>query len=197
MTNKIKSALEIALEKVNKIDKLTPEEREKIREHEKIKSLLAKFYKGRLTSNSLWKKLKGNSHFVLKDAQIMLTNSLSLKNSSHDFSLRKDGILAIETLKKDQNISLIESLLNDINLLQKKYTKIIENMANNLKAEIKKNPQSRIKTIKQGEKIIVVHLSEEEALNENPQWKKFLSENEEEYKQKFGKILEKLKEAIR
>jgi len=36
VTNKIKSALEIALEKVNKINKLTPEEREKIRDHEKI-----------------------------------------------------------------------------------------------------------------------------------------------------------------
>ena len=197
MTNKIKSALEIALEKVNKIGKLTPEEREKIRDHEKIKSLLAKFYKGRLTSNGLWKKLKGINHSVLKDAQIMLINSLSFKNSSHDFNLRKDGILAIETLKKDQNISIIESLLNEINLLQKKYTKIIENMANNLKAEIEKNPQSRIKTIKQGEKIIVIHLSVEEALNENPQWKKFLTEHEEEYNQKFGKILEKLKEEIR
>jgi len=197
VTNKIKSALEIALEKVNKISKLTPEEREKIREHEKIKSLLAKFYKGCLTPNGLWQKLKGSNHSVLKEAQIMLINSLSFRNSSRDFNLRKDGILAIETLKKDQNISLIESILNEINLLQKEYMKIIENIANNLKSEIEKNPQSRVKTIKQGEKIIVTHLSVEEALNENPQWKNFLTKHEEEYNQKFRNIIEKLKEEIR
>jgi len=194
---KIKSALEIAMEKANKISKLTPEEKRKIKAEEKIKSLLAKFYKGRLTPNDLWQKLKGSKTSVLKEAQLILINSLSFRNSQNEFKLRKDGILAIEPLKEDKNISTVESILNEIILLQKEYLKIKETMANKLKAEIEKNPQSRIKTIKQGEKIIIMHLSVEEALNENPQWKNFLIKHEDEYSQKFRNIIKRLKEEIR
>jgi len=194
---RIKSALEIAMEKATKISKLTPEEKDKIKAEEKIKFLLAKFYQGRLTPNDLWQKLKGSKPFVLKEAQIFLTNSLSLRNSQHEFKLRKDGILAIETLKEDQHISIVESILNDIILLQKEYLKIKETVANQLKAEIEKNPKSRLKTIKQGEKIIIMHLSVEEALSENPQWKNFLIKHEDEYSQKFRNIIKRLKEEIR
>ena len=194
---KIKSALEIAMEKANKISKLTPKEKDKIKAEEKIKFLLAKFYKGRLTPNDLWQKLKGSKPFVLKEAQLFLINSLSFGNSQYELKLRKDGILAIETLKEVQHISIVESILNEIILLQKEYLKIKETVANKLKTEIEKNPQSRIKTIKQGEKIIVIHLSVEEALNENPQWKNFLTRHEEEFSQKFRNIIERLKEEIR
>lgn len=194
---KIKSALEIAMEKATKISKLTPEEKGKIKAEEKIKSLLAKFYKGHLTPNDLWQKLKGSKPSLLKEAQLILINSLSFRNSQHEFRLRKDGILAIETLKEDQNISTIELILNEIILLQQEYLKIKETVTNKLKAEIEKNPQSRIKTIKQGEKLIVMHLSVEEALNENPQWKNFVAKHEEEYSQKFRNIIERLKKEIR
>ncbi len=193
---RLKSSLEIAMEKATKISKLTPEEKNKIKAEEKIKSLLAKFYKGDLNPNDLWQKLKGSKPPVLKEAQLFLINSLSFKNSQYEFKLRKDGILAIETLKEVQHISIVESILNEIILLQKEYLKIKENVVSKLKAEIEKNPQSRIKAIKQGEKIIVMHLSMEEALNENPQWKKFLTKHEEEYNQKFRNIIEKLREEI-
>ncbi len=185
------------MEKATKISKLTPEEKDKIKAEEKIKFLLAKFYKGRLTPNDLWQKLKGSKTSVLKEAQLILINSLSFRNSQNEFKLRKDGILAIETLKKDKNISTVESILNETILLQKEYLKIKQTIANKLKAEIEKNPKSRIKTIKQGEKIIIMHLSVEEALNENPQWKNFVAKHEEEYSQKFRNIIKRLKKEIR
>jgi len=98
VTNKIKSALEIALEKASKISKLTPEEKEKLKAEEKIKSLLTKFYKGRLTPKDLCEKLKGSKPFTLKEAQLILINSLNFKNTEYEYQMRKDAILAIETL---------------------------------------------------------------------------------------------------
>lgn len=196
---KLKSAFEIAMEKANKINKLSLEEMEKIKDEEKVKSLLAKFYKGQLTPNDLWQKLRGCKPAVLKDAQLILINSLSFKNSPYEFKLRKDGILAIETLKDKeyQNISTIESILNELISLRKEHNNIKKTIANKLKKEIEKDPQSRIKTIKQGDKIIIMHLSVEEALNENPQWKNFLTKHEEEYNQKFRNIIERMKEEIK
>ena len=196
---KLKSAFEIAMEKANKINKLSPEEMKKIKEEEKIRSLLAKFYKRQITTNDLWQKLKGSKPAALNNAQLTLINSLSFKNSPYEFELKKEGILAIETLKdkKYQNVSTVESILNELILLKENYNNIKETIANKLKKEIENDPQARIKTIKQGDKIVVMHLSIEEALNENPQWKNFSKKHEEEFSQKFKNIIEKLKGEIK
>lgn len=193
---RIKTALEIALEKANKINKLTPEEKEIIKAEEKIRSLLAKYYKGRLTSNDLWQKLKGNKPLILREAQLILINSLNFKNTQYEYQMRKDAILAIETLKEGQNTSTIESTLNEINLLKKEYRKKKEETENILKKEIKKNPQARLKTAKQGNKLIITQLSVEEALQENVQWKNFIVQHEEKYVKEFREVIERLKKEI-
>ncbi len=193
---KIKSALEIAMEKASKISKLTPEEKEKLKAEEKIKSLLTKFYKGRLTPKDLCEKLKGSKLFAFKEAQLILINSLNFKNTEYEYQMRKDAILAIETLKEVQNTSTIESTLNEINLLKKEYRKKKEETENILKKEIKKNPQARLKTAKQGNKLVIMHLSVEEALQENTQWKNFIAKHEEKYVKEFREVIERLKKEI-
>lgn len=193
---RIKTALEIAMEKVNKANKLTPEEKERIKAEEKIKSLLAKYYKGQISSDDLWKKLKGNKSSTLREAQSILINSLSFQNSTDEYQIRKNAILAIETLKEDQNIPSIESTLNEVNLLKKEYQKKKDEIENILRKEIKKNPKARIKTIKQGDRLAIIQLSIEEALQENIEWKNFITKHEEEYNKKFKSIIEKLMNTI-
>jgi hypothetical protein len=193
---RIKTALEIALEKANEINILNPEEKEKIKAEEKIKSLLAKYYKGSLSSIDLWQKLKGNNLFILREAQLILINSLNFKNSQLEYKIRKDAILAIETLKERKNTSTIESILNEIILLKNDYLKKKEEIENILKKEIKKNPQARLKTVKQGNKLIITQLSVEEALQENVQWKNFIVQHEEKYTQEFKEVIERLKKEI-
>jgi len=51
MGDKIKTAIEIAMEKAAKIGELSPEEKEKIENKEKLKPIMADFYKGRLGPN--------------------------------------------------------------------------------------------------------------------------------------------------
>ncbi|HZK11520.1 MAG TPA: hypothetical protein VFD10_04115, partial [Atribacterota bacterium] len=95
-----------------------------------------------------------------------------------------------------QNTSSIESTLNEINLKKKEYQKKKDEAENILKKEIKKNPKARIKTIKQGDKLAFIQLSAEEALQENPQWKNFITKHEEEYNKNFKSIIKKLMNTI-
>lgn len=193
---RIKSALEIAMEKIKNTNKLTPEEKERIKTEEKIKSLLVKYYKGQISSNDLWQRLKGNKPPMLREAQLILINSLSLKNSIDEYQKRKEAILAIETLKENQNTSSLESTLNEINLLKKEHQKKKEKVENILKKEIEKNPKARIKTIRQEDKLAIIQLSVEEALQENTQWKNFITKHEEEYTKSFKSIVKKLMNII-
>ncbi|MDH4221073.1 MAG: hypothetical protein OEW23_20135, partial [Candidatus Aminicenantes bacterium] len=118
---KVKSAFEKAMEKAAEIGEFTPEEKEKLREQEKLKTLLAEFYKGQLDRDGLWQSLKGSNPSFLKKVQQNLVDSLGLGSADEELRLRKDGILAIETLKEKQNTSMIEHILDSIVILQKEY----------------------------------------------------------------------------
>lgn len=193
---KLKSALEIAMEKAEKLDRLSSEEIQKIKEEEKIKTLLSKFYLGKIRTNDLWEKLQGSSPSLLKNAQIILINSLNFNNNPHELKLRKEGILALESLKKNNNISILENLLTQLNNLKNEFVKNIKYMEEKAKAELEKDPQSRLKTIRQGDKLIVMQLSVEEALQQNSHWKDFLHQQEEKYYQQFERLREKIKQTL-
>lgn len=193
---KIKSALEKAMEKAAEIGGLTEEEKEKIRNQERLKLLLADFYKGQIDRNGLWQKLKGSSASMLKDAQLYLIDSMGLASTEEEFKMRKDGILAIETLKEKQKLPIIESILDSIELLQKEYREIKEDVYKELREAMERNPQLRLQPVRtpDGRTVFQAALSVDEAIQ--TRMSEFLSEHEEAYSTKFNKVIEKLKKEI-
>ncbi len=193
---KIKSALEKAMEKAAEIGGLTQEEKEKIRNQEKLKLLLADFYKGEIDRDELWQKLKGSNPSMLKDAQSYLIDSIGLASTEEEFKMRKDGILAIETLKEKQKLPIIENILDSIELLQKEYKEIKENVYKELREAMERNPQLRLQPVRtpDGRTVFQAALSVDEAIQ--TRMSEFLSEHEEVYSKKFTTIIERLKREI-
>lgn len=145
---KVKSALEKAMEKAAGIGELTPEEKERIKDQEKVKSILAEFYKSQIDRDGLWQKLKGVKPFFLKEAQQHLVDSIGLGSTPEEFQLRKDGILAIENLKEKKHIPAIEQTLNSIKILQKEYQEGKERAVEELREAVESNPQLRLQPMK-------------------------------------------------
>lgn len=162
---KVKSAFEIAMEKSAKIE-LTPAEKEKIKDEEKIKLLLTEFYRGDLEKDRLLQELKNSKPPLLREVQLKIVDSLGLKSSPGNFQQRMDGIIAIETLKKKKNITAIKSMLNSIKTLQKKYEDAKEKVAKELEEEIESNPQLRMHPMRtpDGRTVMQAVLSVEEAV---------------------------------
>jgi hypothetical protein len=190
---KVKSAFEKAMEKIAEIGELTQEEKEKIKDQEEVKSVLAEFYKGRLDRDGLWQKLKGSKPSLLKEVQQHLINSFGLGSTPEEFQQRKDGILAIETLKEKQNVSVIEHTLNSIKVLQKEFQEGKERAAEELREAIESNPQLRLRPVRtqDGRTVLQAALSVDEAVQ--AKLSEFLSEHEERYSQKLIRLIEKLK----
>lgn len=145
---KVKSAFEKAMEKAAAIGELTPEERERLKGEEKLRSLMAEFYKGQLDRDGLWQKLKGSKPSLLKEAQLTFIDSLGIGSSPDEFQKRKDAILAIETLKERQNTSAIEHILDSLKILQNEYREGKEKAAQELRTVIESNPQSRVQHVR-------------------------------------------------
>lgn len=188
----------LARERLAKIGELTAEEREKMADAEKVNSLLSEFYVGQIDSNNLWKKLKEESKpSLLRETQVRLIDSLSFGSTPVELQRKRGGILAIETLKEQQNTSIVELNLNLMEDLQKRHKAEIEQAYNSVKAEVERNPQLRVKQVQQGQNTMMVQLSVDEAIKQLPQWRDFVSEQEKRYSQEFAKLTEKLKRELR
>ena len=198
MRNWEKDLPPIAREKLANIGELTREEKEKMIDSEKVNSLLSEFYQGRIDPESLWKRLKEEGKpSLLKEAQIKLVDSLNFGSTPAELQRKRAGILAIETLKEQQNTSVVEMNLNLIEDLQKRYKVEIEQAYNSIKTEVERNPQLRVKQVQQGQGTMIVQLSVDEAIKQLPQWRDFLFNQEKRYSQEFDRVMEKLKRELR
>ncbi len=188
-------------ERLAKIGEATPEEKEGMKDSHLLDSFLSEFYKGELSPEGLWGKLKeckdkGKSH-LLKEAQTRLIDSISFGSVVVEFQKRRDAILAAESLKEDQNTAVVELGLNFIEELRGRYKDEMQQAYNSLKAQVERNPQLRMQQIKQDQTTRVMQLSADEAVKVNSEWKNFISRHEKRYSQEFAKVTGKLKKEVR
>jgi len=193
----VKSALEKAMEKAAQIGELTPEEKKHIKEQEQLKIWLSEFYRGKLDRDNLWKKLKGKKTSLLKEAQQYLIDSFGLGSTPEEFKIRRDGVLAIETLKETQLTPVIEQILDSIEILQREYQDRKAKMADDLRAEIERNPQMRMQPVRtpDGRTAFQATLSVDEAVQ--AKLSEFLTEHENVYNAEFIRMINRLKQEIR
>ena len=188
----------IMREKLARIGEITPEEKARMKDLDQLASLLSGFYKGEITSEALWKGLKDykdkGKGYLLKEAQVKLIDSLSMASDEIERQKRGRGILAIETLKDDQNTATIEQGLDMIEGLLIRQKEEMEQAYNSLKAQVESNPQLRLQQVKQGQ---VMQLTVDEAIKTSPEWNNFVANHEKRNSQEFGEVIQKLKSEVR
>jgi len=196
MGEKIKTAIEIAMEKAALLDDLSDEEKEEIENRKKLEPVMSGFYKNMLKPEDLWNKLKEEKQSLLKMVQLNLIDSLKFNLENNELKRRIKAIIAVESLKKEQKtlaiqhgLSLIENLIKraetEKSQVQDQFRKAVENF-----------PQARNRVIEQGGAKMVLKLSVEEAVLQNPQWKQFISEFESRNVAEFSSIIEKVIEYL-
>jgi hypothetical protein len=198
MSNWEKDLSPIARQRLARIGDLTSEEKEKMIDSEKVDSILADFYQGRIDPEALWRRLKEEGKpSLLRQAQMRLVDSLSLASTPADLQRKRDAILAIESLKQEQDTPMIELNLNLMQNLQKRYKAEIDQAYNGIKAEVERDPRLRVRQVQQGQNTMVIQLTVDEAIKQLPQWRDFLFEQEKRYSQEFAKVREKLKRELK
>jgi hypothetical protein len=188
----------IARERLANIGESTPEEKERMIDSDKVDSLLSEFYQGQINPESLWRKLKEEGKpSLLRETQVRLLDSLSFGSTPVELQRKRDGILAIETLKEEQNTSTIEQNLNLMEDLQQRHRAETEQAHNSIRAEVERNPQLRVRQVQQGQGTALIQLSVDETIKQLPQWRDFLSNQEERYRQEFARVVENLKRELK
>ena len=192
MGDKIKTAIEIALEKAALLEDLSEQEKEVIENKKEMGPLMADFYRGNLDSEKLWSNLKGKPLSMLNGVQLNLLNSFKFGLEPEELKRRAKAVVAVETLKKEQKTSAMQQGLNMLENLQKKAENEKQQVFNEFKKEIENNPQARTRMVEQGGQKVMLKLSVEDAIIQNPQWKQFLADFEKNYESEFTKVIEQL-----
>ncbi len=189
---KVKTALEIALDRANNIGSLSSEEKKKIQDEEKISNILSEYFKGKIDANGLWQNFKEVEPSLLSVAQQKLIETISLNSLLEEIRSKKQAILAIESLKKQPDTVVIESSLQALEMLKKEYEEMKEKIEDDLKRHIEANPHLRMKQMRTSDgRIIQIALSVEDAVK--ARLEEFLPQHEEQYSNEFANILEELK----
>jgi hypothetical protein len=188
----------IARERLARIGELSQEEQERMLDARKVNSILSDFYRGQIDPESLWKRLKEEGKpSLLREAQVELVDSLNFGTIPAELQRKREGILTIESLKKEQNTSVIELNLNRMDDLQRRNRAEIEQAYAAIKAEVERNPRLRVKQVQQGQNTMVVQLTVDEAIRQLPQWQEFLSGQGRRYSQEYVKLIERLKKELK
>ncbi len=196
MEEKIKTAIEIAMEKAALLEDLSDEEKEEIENRKKLEPIMSGFYKNLLKPEDLWNKLKGEKQSILKMAQVNLIDSLKFNLENNEMKRRIKAIIAVESLKKDQKTSAIQQGLASIENLIKRAESEKSQVQEQFKKAVESNPQARNRVIEQNGAKMVLKLSVEDAILHNPQWKQYISEFESRNEKEFTSIIAQVKKYI-
>ena len=187
----------IVRDRLAKMGDMTSEERQRMKDSEVVDSLLSAFYQDELDSEGFWERLRqlrdGGKGYLMSEVQARLIDSLRLTSPAPDVQRRKEGILALESLKEEQHTSAVEAGLHALDELQRRYADEIQRVYEQLRNQIERDPRLRMEQVRQGSKTVLVQLSVEEAVKRNPQWREFLAQHEKMYNDEFARVLERLK----
>lgn len=193
--DRIKSAYEIAMEKAAQIDKEA--DGDKMEKKDKLKPLLSRYYRDKIDCEELWQELKEEAdEEMLKEAQKMLIDSLSLRNTEEQFAKRKEAIQAIESLKREQKNSVLEQFLNKIDNLQKQYKKEKEQLEEQIEQQLEQNSQMQMKPAQTEDGRTVMKLQSGVDQETKQKIKKARGQLEDNYSKRFTWLIENLEENI-
>ena len=192
----VKSAFEKAMEKVKEIEGLTSEEKGELKDREKLRSVLAAFYRREVSAEGMWQTLKGMRLSLLREAQQNMADSLRLSNLPEELQLRAEGILAIEALKEEQDMAAVEHSLHTIGQVQREYAEQKERAMAELRAAVEGNPQLRVRHVRGPDgRVLQAAMSVDEAIQ--MRMAEFLAEHEKRYEDMFSKVMERLKKELK
>ncbi|MGM0548740.1 MAG: hypothetical protein ACQER0_05645 [Bacillota bacterium] len=191
----MKSAYEIAMERADEVYAADENDFNSLEIREELKEIMAPFFKKEIDAEDLWAQLKSKSKPVLKEAQLMLIESIGLRNSSQQIERRKEAVIAVESLKESGKSGFFEKQFTQAQSLQQQYQ--------TQKKQLDEQVKQHLEQAEQGQQNPLAGTSSGQSKVQNgmnaqmkQQLAQKVSEFQESYNQRFNNLLEKMKAEI-
>ena len=191
----MKSAYEIAMERADEVYGTNDNKVNSLEIREELKEIMAPFFKDKMDAEGLWHKLEDKEEEYLSEAQLMLIESIGLRNSSDQIKRRKEAVVAVESLKESGNTTFFEKQFTQAQSLQQQY----QTQKKQLDEQVKQHLEQ---AQGQGQNPLAAAQSgnNEGQNGMNAQMKQQLaqkvSEFQESFNKRFNKLIDKMKAEI-
>ena len=194
---RLKTAYEIALERANSLDSEQSAEEKALFQREKLRPLLADFYRAKIGPEQLWEELqKKDEPELYEQAQLLLLESIGLQTSADELQRRKEAILAVESLRGGANSSLIERIIEEIVEVQENYRQRLDEYRNFYEKALK-NARMSLKPVRTSDGRVVMQVQRNlDGLTEE-KLEKALQELEQQSSQVINRLLAELNENLK
>jgi len=191
----VKSAYEIALERAEKMSD-SAEGVNSLEVREEIKPILAEFFRGDIDADDLWEKLKTKNKEELIEAQLMLIESIGLRNTPEQIERRKKGIIAVENLISGEKTSFLEQTFTQAANLQQQYEQQKKQIEKQIKDHME-NSQGQMKAVQTADGRTV--MKEEPGMDSKTknQFAQQIANFQKMFTQRFDEIIEDLKSEVK
>lgn len=192
----MKSAYEKAMERADEVYGKSDSDHNSLEIREELKDIMAPFFKEEMDAEALWHKLEAKDDSYLKEAQLMLIESIGLRNSSEQIKRRKEAVVAVESLKESGSTTFFEKQFTQAQSLQQQYQtqkkQLDEQVKQHLEQAQSQQGQNPLAAMQGG--------NSEGQNGMNAQMKQQLaqkvSEFQQGYNKRFNKLIEKMKAEI-
>ncbi len=194
-SDRIKSAYEKAMERAEEMiddteDSISYERREE------IKPILGKFFREEIASEDLWQKFEEYNEKDLKTAQKMIIDSLGLNSSDSEIEKRKQGLLALEDLKENSRVSVVERVMDNVSRVVDQYNteqeRLRDKLENMLRKHMQQQQQSGQMNASGNPMQVVQHLDEDT----RRRIARTREQMEEKFQQQWEEVREELEDAL-
>ncbi|MFN2340429.1 MAG: hypothetical protein ABR547_04090 [Halanaerobium sp.] len=192
----MKSAYEKAMERADEVYGKSDVDLNSLEVREELKEIMAPYFKGEIDAEGLWKKLESKEEAYLKEAQLMLVESIGLRNSSEQIKRRKEAVVAVESLKESgSKANFFEKQFTQAQSLQQQYQTQKKQLDEQVKQHLEQaqqgqsqNPLAAAQNGSEGQNGMNAQMRQQLAQK--------VSEFQEGFNKRFNKLLEKMKAEI-
>ncbi len=195
----MKSAYEKAMERADEVYGANDSDVNSLEIREELKEIMAPFFKEKMDAEALWHKFEGKENAYLKEAQLMLIESIGLRNSSEQIKRRKEAVVAVESLKKSGNTTFFEKQFTQAQSLQQQY----QTQKKQLDEQVKQHLEQAQGQQGQNPLAAAAQSGNRNAEGQNgmntqmrQQLAQKVSEFQEGYNKRFNKLIKKMKSEI-
>lgn len=193
----MKSAYEKAMERADEVYGAKADDVNSLEIRENLKEIMAPFFKEEMDAEALWHELKDKDEAYLKEAQLMLIESIGLRNSSEQIKRRKEAVVAVESLKESGNSTFFEKQFTQAQSLQQQYQTQKKQLDEQVKQHLE---QAQSQGQGQNPLATAQNRNADSQNGMNAQMRQQLaqkvSEFQEGYNKRFNQLIEKMKAEI-
>lgn len=190
----------LARERLARISALSGEEQQRLARESELNAILSGYFKGELDADVLWKRLKElkdqTGEPVVAEAQGKLLETLRLQMGKEDFELRRDAVLALETLKQSGKYPTLEMGFRSLEGLREQYEAAKNEAYQQVRATVARQLESVAEQVKMQGLSVDTERSVDANVRNSPQWKEFIGRHDRASEQVFARHLSELRAAL-